>query len=80
MRCGYLSEYFEGVAAKRLSDKRTAITENRSRPDFLFPGVVEYHDPAFDALKLTILGVKSTCKNGGGRFSPRPTELTTSTC
>jgi EcoRII C terminal len=43
--------------------ERTAITENRSRPDYLFPGATAYHDPAFDAGRLTMLGVKSTCKD-----------------
>ncbi|PRP69069.1 restriction endonuclease [Chromobacterium amazonense] len=42
---------------------RTAVTENKAKPDFLFPGVTEYHNPAFDSLKLTMLGVKSTCKD-----------------
>lgn len=42
---------------------RTAVTENKAKPDFLFPGVAEYHNPAFDSLKLTMLGVKSTCKD-----------------
>lgn len=42
---------------------RTAVTENKAKPDFLFPGVAEYHDAAFDPLKLTMLGVKSTCKD-----------------
>lgn len=42
---------------------RTALTENKAKPDFLFPGVAEYHKPSFDSLKLTMLGVKSTCKD-----------------
>lgn len=42
---------------------RTAVTENKAKPDFLFPGASEYHNPAFDQLKLTMLGVKSTCKD-----------------
>lgn len=42
---------------------RTAVTENKAKPDFLFPGVTEYHNPAFDPLRLTMLGVKSTCKD-----------------
>ncbi len=42
---------------------RTAVTENKSRPDFLFPGHKEYHDMEFDSLNLTMLGVKSTCKD-----------------
>ena len=43
--------------------KRAAVTERKSKPDFLFPGVVEYHDPGFNPLNLTLLGVKSTCKD-----------------
>lgn len=46
-----------------IQHKRTAITENKAKPDFLFPGVEEYHNPAFDTLRLTMLGVKSTCKD-----------------
>ena len=42
---------------------RTAITENKTKPDFLFPGHTEYHDLTFNPLKLTMLGVKSTCKD-----------------
>lgn len=42
---------------------RTAVTENRSKPDFLFPGGAAYHNPGFDAGQLTVLGVKSTCKD-----------------
>lgn len=42
---------------------RAAVTENKSKPDFIFPGQAEYHDPAFNPLNLTMLGVKSTCKD-----------------
>lgn len=42
---------------------RTPMTENRSKPDFIFPGIDEYRDPDFDPLHLTMLGVKSTCKD-----------------
>ena len=42
---------------------RTPVTENKSKPDFIFPGQKEYHDNSFDALKLTMLGVKSSCKD-----------------
>lgn len=42
---------------------RAAVTEQKSRPDFLFPGQSEYHDPAFDTMRLTMLGVKSSCKD-----------------
>lgn len=42
---------------------RGAETENRNRPDFLFPGQDEYRDPAFAPGRLTMLGAKSTCKD-----------------
>ncbi|WP_218001600.1 type II restriction endonuclease [Paraburkholderia acidipaludis] len=42
---------------------RTAVTENKAKPDFLFPGSAAYHNPDFDPLRLTMLGVKSTCKD-----------------
>lgn len=42
---------------------RAMVTENKSKPDFIFPGQAEYHDPAFSPLNLTMLGVKSTCKD-----------------
>ena len=42
---------------------REGITENKSRPDFLFPGVEEYKKLNFDTKKLAILGSKSTCKD-----------------
>jgi hypothetical protein len=42
---------------------RAALTEGRSRPDFLFPGESEYRNPAFPDSRLTMLGVKSSCKD-----------------
>lgn len=42
---------------------RDQITENKSRPDFIFPGIKEYHDSDFPADKLLMLGVKSTSKD-----------------
>ena len=42
---------------------RTAVTEGKSKPDFLFPGKTEYHDPGFTPEFLTMLGVKSSCKD-----------------
>jgi hypothetical protein len=42
---------------------RTAETENRAKPDFLFPGIKEYKNPSFPSMNLTMLGVKSTCKD-----------------
>ncbi|MDT0633330.1 type II restriction endonuclease [Spectribacter hydrogenooxidans] len=42
---------------------RGATTEGRSKPDFLFPGESEYHDPHFEPARLSMLGVKTTCKD-----------------
>lgn len=42
---------------------RTPVTENKAKPDFIFPGQKEYHNPEFNPLNLTMLGVKSTCKD-----------------
>lgn len=39
------------------------VTENRARPDFIFPGIDEYRNPSFPAIDLTMLGVKTTCKD-----------------
>ena len=43
--------------------EKGAITENRSRPDFLFPGQARYHDVGFPVSGLCMLGVKTTCKD-----------------
>jgi hypothetical protein len=58
----------EGHLAKVLTDlgirfKNPGRTENNAKPDFLFPGQIEYHDAAFPAMSLTMLGVKTTCKD-----------------
>ncbi len=42
---------------------RQAKTEHNTKPDFLFPGATEYHNPEFPFPLLTMLGVKSTCKD-----------------
>ncbi|SDX83426.1 EcoRII C terminal [Allochromatium warmingii] len=42
---------------------RTPVTENNSKPDFIFPGINEYQDQKFDFSRLTMLGVKSSCKD-----------------
>ncbi len=42
---------------------RGKMTENRSKPDFIFPGISQYQDNNFPNNNLTMLGVKSTCKD-----------------
>lgn len=50
-------------AANGLRFARGVETENRNKPDFLFPSQKEYRDSAFPAEKLTMLGAKSTLKD-----------------
>lgn len=42
---------------------RTGITENRLKPDFIFPGISNYHDPAFPPARLAMLASKTTSKD-----------------
>lgn len=59
-----LENHLEAVfIAQGIRHARGAETENRNRPDFLFPGQAEYRDPAFPATHLTMLGAKSTLKD-----------------
>jgi hypothetical protein len=56
----HLSAVFD---ANLLRYERGARTENNSRPDFLFPGSREYHNPAIESPPLRMLGAKTTCKD-----------------
>ncbi|TWG92021.1 EcoRII-like protein [Mesorhizobium sp. J18] len=59
-----LENHLEAVfTAQRIRYARGAETENRNRPDFLFPGQEEYRDTDFPASRLTMLGAKSTLKD-----------------
>lgn len=43
--------------------KKWQVTENNSKPDFLFPGFANYHDASFPEDRLFVLGAKTTCKD-----------------
>jgi hypothetical protein len=43
--------------------RREATTEKRNAADFLFPGETEYTDPSFPTSTLTMLAVKTSCKD-----------------
>jgi len=59
-----LENHLEAVfGAQGIRYVRGAETENRNKPDFLFPGQQEYRDPDFPAARLTMLGAKSTLKD-----------------
>ena len=63
-RAGYAVENHldEIFRCFELMYERQASTENKSRPDFLFPGSEEYQNSAFPEWQLSMLGVKSSCK------------------
>jgi len=50
------------LESRKVSFERACRTENNSRPDFLFPGCKAYHQPSFPTECLTMLGLKSSCK------------------
>jgi hypothetical protein len=64
-RAGYSLEHHLTALfnARGIRFQRGVETENRNKPDFLFPGQKEYRDGAFNNAKLTMLGAKSTCKD-----------------
>jgi hypothetical protein len=56
----HMQEIFRSYA---ISFDRQTITENKSKPDFLFPSGADYHNIKFPLNELTMLGVKSSCKD-----------------
>lgn len=64
-RAGYaFAHHVEAVLkAAGIPYRREATTEKRNAADFLFPGEDAYHDPAFPAVRLKMLAVKTTCKD-----------------
>jgi hypothetical protein len=64
-RAGYAFEnHLEQIfIANRVNYSRGVVTENRSRPDFIFPSIDSYRNPYTDTLSLRMLGVKTTAKD-----------------
>lgn len=64
-RVGYaLENHLEYLFIQnKIPFSRGKVTERNSRPDFIFPGIIEYRDQGFLATRLSMLGVKSTCKD-----------------
>ncbi|MEA3549242.1 type II restriction endonuclease [Pseudarthrobacter sp. C1] len=50
-------------AAMDLRHSFNPMTEQRIRPDFIFPSIDEYRNPRFPDGDLTMLGVKTSCKD-----------------
>lgn len=56
----HLSEIFKTF---ELSFASQTITEDKKKPDFLFPNLESYLNPKFDNNKLIVLASKTTCKD-----------------
>ncbi|MBZ9769427.1 type II restriction endonuclease [Mesorhizobium sp. CA6] len=61
--------------ARSIRFSRGAETENRNRPDFLFPGQAEYSDPGFSPDLLTMLASKSTLKDRWRQVLPEAARI-----
>lgn len=69
----HLEQLFLG---NKLQFQRGAKTENRSKPDFLFPGQQAYHQGDFPRSLLTMLGVKTSCKDRWRQILAEANEVT----
>lgn len=56
----HLSQVF---LSSRLKFEEQCVTEDNKKPDFLFPGGIEYHNLLFPGEDLVFLGAKTTCKD-----------------
>lgn len=63
---------------EKLAFATQVITENRKKPDFLFPSGEAYHDSNFPSTKLHMMAAKTCCKdrwrqvlNEANRISPK---------
>lgn len=54
-----LSRLFDKWKIKYSAQK---YTEGKSKPDFVFPSIEDYHDPSFPDARLVMLGAKTTIK------------------
>lgn len=59
-----LEHHLESIFKKNeVKYDRGKATENKSKPDFIFPNIGQYRNLNFDDSKLTMLGAKSSCKD-----------------
>lgn len=59
----HLGEIFKHHNLKFEQGSSKLFTENRKKPDFLFPSFAAYHDDSFNNEELRLLGAKTTCKD-----------------
>lgn len=58
------------LGANKIRYARGMMTERKNKPDFIFPGAAEYRDPDFPLERLTMLAVKSSCKDRWRQILP----------
>ena len=59
-----LENHFEQILKDfNVTYSRGSVTENKAKPDFIFPHIDKYKDNSFPATNLTMLGVKYSCKD-----------------
>lgn len=68
----HLEEIFK---ENKIIYSRTARTENKSKPDFLFPNHTSYHNVKFPPVLLTMLGVKTSCKDRWRQVLPEAARI-----
>lgn len=51
------------LQSQKIMYSHTPVTENKSKPDFIFPHIDAYRDKTYPQIDLMMLGVKSTCKD-----------------
>lgn len=61
---GHLNHLFKENGLKFQQGRgKDKVTENNSKPDFLFPSFAAYHNKDYPTTKLVMLGAKTTCKD-----------------
>ena len=76
-RAGYALEHHleEIFIQSSLLYSRGEVTENKSKPDFLFPSIDAYRNAKFPAPLLTMLGAKTTCKDRWRQVLPEAARI-----
>lgn len=59
-----LEHHLEDIfTSNHLQFTAQGVTEEKKRPDFIFPSIEAYHDPAFSADNIITLAAKTTCRD-----------------
>ena len=59
----HLNYLFESHNLRFENGAKNRVTENKAKPDYLFPDFSSYHDINFPVDKLRLLGAKTSCKD-----------------